>query len=299
MVLRPEQGSFVSAYEILSVQVQNHVLSPAEAEVRLTFLLGGLWLGVEARGRLVGPRCVYASTVEVAYPLRMLSSRQAEGVTARVLIPEPSLWDPTCPFLYQGPVELWDERGLVRAWEMSHGLRWLQLAPGGLRWNGQPLTLHGVAQQELVQSDAAWLRQSGYNTLLAGLPQAARLADAADHLGFLMLVRVSGDLDSLPAARGLGDHACFLGWLLPQEMVEDESARAAAIVQLGDRPGALLGVELSRPVPEEMLAGIAFIGCRAELLPALAQVRRPRVVLTTTPAAPVPAGPNLLGSIHL
>jgi hypothetical protein len=298
MVLRPKQGTFVSAYEILSAQAHNHVLSPAEAEVWLKFSLRGLWLGVEARGRLVGPRCVYASTVEVAYPLRMLSSSQAEGVTARVIIPEPSLWDPTCPFLYQGPVELWDDRGLVRAWEMSHGLRWLQLGPGGLRWNGQPLTLHGVALQELSQSEAAWLRQSGYNTLLVSLPEAATLAGAADCLGFLLLVRLSTDLDALPTARGLSDHACFLGWLLPQELVEDETARAAAVTHLGDRAGALLGAELSRPVPEELLSGIAFICCRDELRPESSQFAQPKILLTTEPAEPPATTADVLGWIQ-
>jgi hypothetical protein len=37
-------------------------------------------------------------------------------LAARVVIPEPSIWEPECPFVYDGVVELWqgDERCDVR-----------------------------------------------------------------------------------------------------------------------------------------------------------------------------------------
>src|SRR5262249_10296749 len=94
---------------IQEIIVHNHSLDPAEAEVRVTVVPEEADPRCEVRGRLMGPRCAYASTVEVAYPLRPLARGAAEtsGLTMRAVIPEASLWEPACPFLYQGPVELW------------------------------------------------------------------------------------------------------------------------------------------------------------------------------------------------
>ena len=71
----------------------------------------------QVRGRLTGPRCPYTTTVEVAYPFREHSRDYGEGgsprLTLRAIIPEPSWWDPQTPFLYEGPVELWQDGRLV------------------------------------------------------------------------------------------------------------------------------------------------------------------------------------------
>src|SRR5438105_1995799 len=125
-----------------AIEVRNRLLNPAEAEVWISARAEGRVGEFAVRGRLLGPRCVYASTVEVAYPLRPLSREpDALGATARVLIPEPSFWDPESPFLYQGPVSVWQGDRLCFEGQVSHGLRHCQLSPRGLRWNGRPLVL--------------------------------------------------------------------------------------------------------------------------------------------------------------
>ena len=91
---------------IRRVSIENHSLVPAEAEVRLKVELAHVTPTTEVRGRLMGPRCPYSSTVEIAYPLRPLREPVPQGLACRVLIPEASLWDPVSPFLYEGPVEL-------------------------------------------------------------------------------------------------------------------------------------------------------------------------------------------------
>src|SRR4051812_37737852 len=65
--------------------------------------------GVVLRGRLMGPRCPGVSTVEVAYPLKPLPAdpHRPGRVSARVVIPDPNLWEPAHPFVYWGPVEVW------------------------------------------------------------------------------------------------------------------------------------------------------------------------------------------------
>src|SRR5437763_974188 len=94
---------------IAAIAIANHRLNPAEAEVHFTFDLKHNILRPEFRGRLMGPRCPYATTVEIAYPLRPLpriERTSLQTVTGCIIIPEPSLWDPVSPFLYQGPLAL-------------------------------------------------------------------------------------------------------------------------------------------------------------------------------------------------
>jgi hypothetical protein len=86
-------------------------LSPAEAEVWVVAELVAVTPTTELRGRLVGPRCPGISTVEVPYPLR--PPRERDGppgtLTVRAVIPEPNLWTPATPFVYEGTLELWQD----------------------------------------------------------------------------------------------------------------------------------------------------------------------------------------------
>jgi hypothetical protein len=268
-------------------EVHNHVLSPAEADVRITLCFAEPVLDLELRGRLVGPRCPYASTVEVAYPLRPLPGDRPDTLCARVVIPEPSLWEPACPFLYEGPVEVWQADYLVHRLRLRHGLRSLQLGPRGLRWNGQPLLIRGVNRETASQEQTIRLRAAGYNTFL--LAQPDDYLATADRLGLLALVRT----EVVPLVQP--DAACFLGWIVPQEVLE----RKAAVVPLTRQPTCLLGVELTRPLPEEQLAGVSFLCCSEELLPELESLRQPKLVLTKREFPSEPPGPGILGRVRL
>jgi hypothetical protein len=59
-------------------------------------------------GRLSGPRCPGAETIEIAYPLRAIppNEGQPRRRSARVIIPEPNLWEAQTPFIYAGAVEI-------------------------------------------------------------------------------------------------------------------------------------------------------------------------------------------------
>ena len=104
------------ANRIRDFYVVNHRLDPHETELRIHVEVEELTPTTEIKGRLMGPRCVYRSTVEIAYPMRPVEriaySRRME---LRVVIPEPSWWEPKTPFLYQGPLELWQDGQLMRA----------------------------------------------------------------------------------------------------------------------------------------------------------------------------------------
>jgi beta-galactosidase/beta-glucuronidase len=138
---------------IRHILVQDGRLDPAAAEVYVAVYPERLTSTTQVRGRLTGPRCAYASTVEVAYPLREHEREyESEGtphVTLRVIIPEASLWDPESPFLYEGPLELWQGGQRVGELQLRHGLRWANLGPRGLRWNGRLLTVRGATREQL------------------------------------------------------------------------------------------------------------------------------------------------------
>jgi hypothetical protein len=105
--------------------VKNARVSPVQADIDVTVYPETLSSGIEVRGRLVGPTCVYASTVEVAYPLRE-SSREKEStphISLRAIIPEPSLWDQKSPFLYRLVLELWQDGKLCDQKSLMHAIK--------------------------------------------------------------------------------------------------------------------------------------------------------------------------------
>ncbi|HLJ97618.1 MAG TPA: hypothetical protein VKU02_30940 [Gemmataceae bacterium] len=248
------------------MEVLTRILNPAEAEVRITADPVDLSAEAELRGRLVGPRCPYATTVEVAYPLRPVPGpRPPSGdVTARVIIPEPSFWDLETPFLYHGSVELWKAGNRCNAVEVRHGLRMLQLGKSGLRCNGRALLIRGVSHPQLQVEDARQFRRDGYNTLLAPVSaETADLWDAADQWGFLVLGRLPGTTDAIRCAEILKFHASCLGWLL----TADAQKVPGELARLQDGTGSLLGLELDRPLSEPLSQPFQFIFAKEEYLP--------------------------------
>src|SRR5262245_53340852 len=90
------------------LRVVNRNLSPVEAELLIVGDAAYLTRETELVGRFTGPTCAYATTIEVAYPLRRLPQPVPDlPLARRVVIPEPSQWDPVSPFLYHSTIELW------------------------------------------------------------------------------------------------------------------------------------------------------------------------------------------------
>ncbi len=199
---------------IVRIDQRAHSTIPAEAEVRITVFPERLTPTTEVRGRLMGPRCRFAGTVEVAYHFRPLPSGAAVppgALGVRALVPEASLWEPETPFLYEGPVELWEdgqrlERALVR-----HGLRSVEVGPGGLLVNGHRLLLRGRELADCSEEQALEFRRAGYNLVVVPV-EAARAWEVADRVGLFVLGRRSG-AEEEGALRERGGHPSWLGWL--------------------------------------------------------------------------------------
>ena len=106
--------------ELPKPQVDIVRLDAVCAEVHFIWPIADLPPGALLKGRFVGPRCALANTVEIAHPLRPVAGRPG---AMSVIVPEPSLWGPQCPFLYEAVVELWYEGECV-ATQVTHvGLR--------------------------------------------------------------------------------------------------------------------------------------------------------------------------------
>jgi len=284
---------------IIQIQFRNHRLSPVEAEVWVTVVPDHVTPGTELRGRLTGPRCPYTTTVEVAYPLRPLSPPM-EGLpilTMRVIIPEPSWWDPVSPFLYGGPIELWQHGQRCDVVQVQHGLRSFRIADQRLRFNGHPLMLDGTERALCSEEEALRLRKAGLNTLLVPVRKDTRgVWDLADRLGFLVLGRIP--IHRVPRASAavlFADyHPSCLGWLLEGDAWETVQLAEAVAALIQTRPRPLVGVELQEP-PGSLPDGLHFVLCHEERLPDVSEIALPKLVRTESRDANAKEWPSLPG----
>jgi hypothetical protein len=271
------------ANRIRDIVLRDHRLDPAESEIWITVVPEKLTSDTQVLGRFMGPRCPYSTTVEVAYPLRETSREyESEGnkhLTYRVIIPEASLWEPQTPFLYQGPVELWQDKQLCERRQLSHGLRVITLGPRGIRINGRPLTVQGIRGSQFTEAELVHQHQAGCNLLL--VPVAAQtlpLWEAADRLGFLMLGRIV-DRDSWEQAGTLRQHPSCLGWVITPELMTHEILQAVRFSPLAFGREHLVGCEIGLFPPGPLPDGLQFVVCEEKFLPALDEVPQPKIVL--------------------
>jgi len=238
-------------------------LNPIEAEIWLTSA------SAEPHGRFLGPRCRYASTIEVAYPLQPLprSVQPADSFTKRVHIAEPSLWTPQTPYLYRADIE--QAGGRI---SFHHGFRLLDIRPDGCRLNGRHYTF--TVAEAASSASLAQLREQGMNAVVqsysADLSESLAIADA---LGIFVFVRVAAQ--SLPDAVQLArqKNPSLAGWLLT-----DEAIRGM------DKPSFVdeqhMGVELTSPPTDQLPPWVSFAACSASLADQLSGHKLPPILLS-------------------
>jgi hypothetical protein len=278
-------------------------LDPVEAEVWVSASPEQLTSTTQLRGRLVGPRCPYTTTVEVAYAFRE-HSRQYESEGAprlllRVVIPEPSLWDPQTPFLYEGALELWQSGQLCQQVQVKHGLRTLQLGARGLEVNGKSLPICGIRRSKCTDQQARLLHEKGFNTVLPAAVEDESFWDVADRWGFLVIHGIA-DSEDLKRVSSLKGHPCCFGWLVTQGPRFEE--RLTVALALADPAlGHYVGVELNSAPTTPLPRGISFLACEAKNLARVEQIPLPKVLLMAdsddAPKSPPQASPTILGWI--
>lgn len=280
---------------IRNVLLHDRLQDPTQPEVWVTVEAEHVSATTEIRGRLMGPRCIYASTVEVAYPLRPFARRPSElpPLSRRVVIPEPSLWEPECPFTYQGPIELWEDGVLHDQRQLVHGLRYVSLSAKEMRVNGKPLTLKCRAERETRENQIGGWRANQENALLIPATQQVETALAlANRFGFFVIVDVQSEAFDADAVDAWRHHPSFFGLLFDRR---DFTERG--LDQVVRKDGVFRGIHWhsDEAIPE---SGVDFIACSAAIAEKWAPPTLPKLILTSRGnGRPLPAIPGCFGVI--
>jgi hypothetical protein len=282
---------------ILDVVVTEHRFDPAETELRVLVRAAEITPGTQVRGRLMGPRCVYASTVEIAYPFRELA-RTAEGIVLRVVIPEPSFWDPQSPFLYQGPVELVQDGTTCDRRDVSHGIRHVQLGAKGLRVNGKAVFLNGTSRAPAGDAEARRLHESSNLLVTEAYRERPELWDLADRMGFFVLARVTAVSAFWRWRDAAARHPAALGWVFPPSLLDRELLTAfEARPASGHRP--LVGMDLTTFPTSPPDHPFDFILCDETARSAFEGTGLPLLIAVDDPTdARPPGGANVFGRVE-
>jgi hypothetical protein len=269
-------------HRIFSLETVTTRFDPVEAEVSIAVAPEEPGEGLTLRGRLNGPKSPYANTVEIAYYLKPLPA-EGDLLRARVIIPEANLWRPKTPFLYEGPIELWQGETCLDRQQVVHGLRHVRLTRHGLRLNGEAFRLKGVLAAELSDPTAERFRAAGINLIVAPVTfDNAELWRRTERLGFFVLGQLDGKAEEIlwHAEEHLTRRVSALGWLLPQSLTREPQHWHNAMLHLqGGRRDVLFGVKLEE-LPLGVLPGhVSFLVCEARFLPDLEPASIPRLLL--------------------
>jgi hypothetical protein len=247
----------------ITTSIRKHIvrLTQAEAEIRFLVTTSARGEDLHVRGRLMGPKCPYSSTVEVAYPLkeieRSVNPAGGTSILLRTVIPDPSMWDPQSPFLYSGPLGIWQADQALEQHTVQVGFVGWGLGTRGLRVNGKFLNLQAAAIDELDVSSCGRLREKGVNCLVVDVAQVSgSVWDLADRYGFFVLgrLRAAAEWDR---ARILEGRPSTLGWILNESALSGYKPRSiAGTTYTGSAP--LIGLEMKSPA-EPVPAGISFL----------------------------------------
>jgi hypothetical protein len=269
------------ANRIRFVEVRNLVLNPAEAQLSVRLHPEHDHEGAEVRGRFSGPVCAYSSTVEVAYPLQSLVGRPDDpgNLHKRVVIPDPSWWEPVSPFLYNTRIELWENGQLCDRVEMRHGLHALRRRGRHFSLNGRPLRIRAARYDHESREELLLVHQADVNALVVPVAENCEETwDLADHLGFLVIGRVGDGEESLSLARKLAEHPSVFGWILAPDAFGEKADFSALGLSDAEGPGRFVGVQwpgAGARYPE----GAQFILCNEEDVSSAAQLPLPILAL--------------------
>jgi hypothetical protein len=198
---------------IRSLHMEIRTLNPAEADVRFHVAVDRPDDRLGLKGRLVGPRCAYASTVEVAYPLRDAPPGETTKLSARAIIPEPNFWEPPCPFLYEARIELLEDGNRIDSITMTTGLRTVAISGRSFVLNGKPFEAKAMEPVHLTEPDLAEVRRQ-FNTVVLPVSDETRpFWHACDQMG----LGVVGRVENQSAPQLFSNHPCLLAWIVADE----------------------------------------------------------------------------------
>jgi hypothetical protein len=201
----------------------------------------------------------------------------------RVVIPEPSWWEPASPFLYNASVELWEAEQFCDRVEKHCGLRVLRRGGRDFLLNGRPIEARATCYDRQSRQELVQLHQAGVNTLVVEVAETSEeIWDWADQLGFLVIGRLRSSGEFLSPAVHLGEHVCVLGWILEPAAFAGDSDYSAFGLSDEQGPGRFVGVQwcgVEARYPE----GAQFVLCTERDVSAAIQHGFPAVTLVEPP----------------
>ncbi|HEY7313017.1 MAG TPA: hypothetical protein VH643_26880 [Gemmataceae bacterium] len=261
------------------------IVSPTEADIWFTVVVQRVTPETEVRGRIMGPRCLFADTAEVVSPLRSVRHNEDERMTliARTAIPNPGFWDPDNPLLYRVVLELWQDRRRCEVSGFDLGFRTIEMGFSHVFVNKQPFLLQGMTYLPQAREEAAARRMGGYNLVLAGKGQWNCWVRASP-MGFLLLEKVT--LSTLtPHYIGLlCQQPCFLGFVLDKELLDRSPWEVESFLRPWQERRVFIGLELDEPPPPSLPNGLSFLVCPESLLPVLSTTSLPKLVMRESKA---------------
>jgi hypothetical protein len=255
-------------------------VSPAEANVCFLVAVERMTRATEVRGRIVGPRSLYAELPQVASPLRSVRARldAEEVLMARTAFPNPRTWQPSAPLLYRVVVELWQDGQLCEAAGFDLGFRAIELISGKVSVNQTRLSLQGMPCLPESREEAAARRQTGYNLVVAG-PGQWHWWVRANPMGFLLLERVALSTLTPHYVGLLSQQPCFLGFIVDRELLDRPPSETESFLRTWRERHVFIGLEFDGPPPPTVPDGLSFLVCRESELPGLGPSSLPRLVL--------------------
>jgi Glycosyl hydrolases family 2, TIM barrel domain/Glycosyl hydrolases family 2/Glycosyl hydrolases family 2, sugar binding domain len=170
-----------------------------------------------------------AQSVGLSFPEVHLAHGQVTTLTATVTVPEPALWSPAAPNLY----ELTLSAGAANTFSARVGLRQLTWHGGRVYLNGQRLTMHGASVQEDARGHGDALTPGDEDTIVRELKAIGANAVRSQHpLDPALLERF--DAAGILVWQGIGPVEGAGNWYsnTPSLLAAAESqARTAAIAE--------------------------------------------------------------------
>jgi hypothetical protein len=262
------------------VRTKKLSVSAEQAEVWFEVDVQRIVSGTEARGRIVGPRCLFAETAEWAAPLRSVVYREKDRVVliARTSFPAPCFWDPHDPLLYRVVVEVWQDGQRCARSGFDLGFRRIEMASGQVFVNQKPFFLQGMSSLPQSQEEAAVKRQAGYNAVLAEKGQWHWWV-RANAMGFLLLEKVALSTLTPVYIDMLSQQPCFFGFVLDGELLERSPHEIERFLRPWQERRVPIGLELDGWPPPSLPDGLSFLLCPESVLPKLSTVPLPKLAL--------------------
>lgn len=157
---------YCGSVNAMETRVRAWLPSAVESDVQLT-------------GSVLGPHCEFARTLPATVPLRPTAA--SSGVQSVAVVPDPCLWTPELPMLYDVRVELRLGGDVVATAQRPLAIRKLEPRGRDLNLSGKRWVLRGVRRSNVPHEPLGAWREAGAAMLLTDLDEA--LASDAARLG--------------------------------------------------------------------------------------------------------------------